>query len=214
MSSNSRNQIILDTLIERICFLHYKPGQRLSETALANEFNVSRTPIRWALAQLTFLNLLEVKLGSGSYVSQLNPQEISALYELRIALYDLILPLGTKPFTPAFIENLKQLHKNLSKIKHYTKESTSRYFTKDYLHFLSIIANKPLRHICYQLYIQSVRFWIALLPEEEIKNEIQGLIRATDDLIDAAESDDIASFILIKKTNLSLNYAKLKHWVT
>ncbi len=212
-SNNKRNQTILEILIERICFLHYQPGERLSEVSLAQEFDVSRTPIRWALSQLSFLNLVETKLGSGNYVTELDLKEISALYDLRLALMDQVIPLGTHAFTPAFIEELEDIYRAIEQETMCNKEITSRYFIRDYKHSLQLIANKPLRTISYQLYIQSVRFWIFLLPENEVGKEMQGLKDTIIALLDAARADDPFSYFLIRKTALSVNYNKLKRWV-
>ena len=53
-----RSEQLREAIEERIATGRYQPGMRLDETELANEFEVSRTPIREALMQLAFLQIL------------------------------------------------------------------------------------------------------------------------------------------------------------
>jgi DNA-binding GntR family transcriptional regulator len=46
----------------------FKPGDRLEELSLAEEFGVSRTPVREALRQLQEAGLIEIKLRRGAAV--------------------------------------------------------------------------------------------------------------------------------------------------
>ena len=50
-----RFQALYRELRDRISLLQYPPGTALRESALADEFGVSRTPIRRALHQLEFI---------------------------------------------------------------------------------------------------------------------------------------------------------------
>jgi DNA-binding GntR family transcriptional regulator len=48
------NREIYRTIKDRILFLEYKPGQILNENTLAEEFGVSRTPLREVLSRLVW----------------------------------------------------------------------------------------------------------------------------------------------------------------
>lgn len=61
------------------------PGTALVEGNLAAEFGVSRSPVREALAQLTYEGLLE-RHGRVMRVRVLNAEDVLELYEVRIAL--------------------------------------------------------------------------------------------------------------------------------
>src|SRR3546814_2838391 len=50
---------IYHALRDRICLLEYPPGLRLSEEEIAQEFDVSRTPVRRVLARLESEGLVE-----------------------------------------------------------------------------------------------------------------------------------------------------------
>ena len=53
---------------ERIATGVYGPGERLDETALAEQFGVSRTPVREALQQLAAGGMVELDTGNGRYL--------------------------------------------------------------------------------------------------------------------------------------------------
>lgn len=57
------------------------PGDKLDEQALAERYEVSRTPVREALRQLAFSGLVELRPNRGAVVRQLEVDEAAALFE-------------------------------------------------------------------------------------------------------------------------------------
>lgn len=78
-------------LRQRIVRGELAPGARITEEALAEEFDVSRGPIRDALTQLSFEKLVEVQRPRGVYIVGLSPDDVEQLYSLRGALEQLAL---------------------------------------------------------------------------------------------------------------------------
>lgn len=78
-------------LRQRIVRGELAPGTRITEEALAEEFDVSRGPIRDALTQLSFENLVEVQRPRGVYITGLTKDDVDQLYSLRGALEQLAL---------------------------------------------------------------------------------------------------------------------------
>lgn len=64
----------------------YPPGLRLVEQRLAEEFAVSRTPVREALRRLEAEGLVEVERNRGAQVRRLTAPEIADLYDARSRL--------------------------------------------------------------------------------------------------------------------------------
>ena len=60
-----------------------EPGAPLSELALAEEFGVSRTPVREALKQLQTEGLVEIRPRVGTFVSTPSRREITELFEMK-----------------------------------------------------------------------------------------------------------------------------------
>lgn len=78
-------------LRQRIVRGELAAGSRITEEALAEEFSVSRGPIRDALTQLSFEKLVEVQRPRGVYILGLAPDDVDELYSLRGALEQLAL---------------------------------------------------------------------------------------------------------------------------
>jgi DNA-binding GntR family transcriptional regulator len=62
------------------------PGQMISETSLAKQFGVSRTPVREALIQLSTIGFVEVLPQRGTYVTKFNMNKILEARFIREAI--------------------------------------------------------------------------------------------------------------------------------
>lgn len=71
---------------EGILALRYQPGQKLSETRLAADLQVGRSPVRSALARLERDGWVRVLPQSGTVVRKFSPEEVAAMSELRLLL--------------------------------------------------------------------------------------------------------------------------------
>lgn len=71
---------------DAIISMELLPGQMISETALAQQFGVSRTPVREALIQLTGIGFVEVLPQRGTYVSKFSMDKILEARFIREAL--------------------------------------------------------------------------------------------------------------------------------
>lgn len=70
----------------RIIDLTYQPAERLSETKLAEEFGLGRSPIRTALSRLESEGWIEISPQSGTFVCSPSEREIKELTVLRALL--------------------------------------------------------------------------------------------------------------------------------
>lgn len=73
-------------LREAIVSGKYKPGQRLNESQLARELNISRIPIREALMQLHEHGLVMNHERRGMFVTELEDDEVQQINGLRVVL--------------------------------------------------------------------------------------------------------------------------------
>lgn len=74
---------IKDHIQQQIADGVYRPGDRIIETQLARELNVSQSPVREALLELSISGLLEEIPYSGTYVRRLSPEDILDIYDSR-----------------------------------------------------------------------------------------------------------------------------------
>ncbi len=73
-----------------------KPGDRIVETRLAEEMNISRFPIREALRYLEKEGLVCSSSFKGTYVSEFGKRDLLELYQLRSAIEELAVRLVIK----------------------------------------------------------------------------------------------------------------------
>ncbi|WP_427130986.1 GntR family transcriptional regulator [Pseudarthrobacter sp. S9] len=101
---------VRDTIRARIFEGHYAPGARLVERDLADEFDVSRLPVREALRMLRQEGLVSDKANSrGMVVSSLSPEEVADLFDVRMALEVLACELAAMRATPSDLKQLADL---------------------------------------------------------------------------------------------------------
>jgi DNA-binding GntR family transcriptional regulator len=74
---------VIDDMRRRIIKGDIEPGAPLSELALAEEFGVSRTPVREALKQLQTEGLVEIRPRVGTFVTTPSRREITELFEMK-----------------------------------------------------------------------------------------------------------------------------------
>ncbi len=86
VSRASLTDLVAEAIFARLAAGDLKPGDRLAEVALAQELEVSRTPVREALQRLTTLGLLSRDTYRGSRVAQLSLAQLCQVYEVRESL--------------------------------------------------------------------------------------------------------------------------------
>ncbi len=85
------------------------PDQHLRETDLASQFEVSRSPVRDALAQLDHEGLVRLRRHRGAIVVGLSVQDIDELHSLRVSLERLAIRLAVVRADAVGVAGLRQL---------------------------------------------------------------------------------------------------------
>ncbi len=95
-------------ILEAIDVGMYKPGDRLVESDLAEQFGVSRTPIREALQRLETQRLL-ARDGRSLIVASLDHNQLAELYVVRSELEGLAARLAARHATPEEMRVLRTM---------------------------------------------------------------------------------------------------------
>ncbi|MFK7858224.1 MAG: GntR family transcriptional regulator [Granulosicoccus sp.] len=124
MSSNSENQAAhcYQQLIAGMQQAEILPGDYLREQTLAQEFGVSRTPVREALRKLETEGLVQSEPRLGMRVRTLDYQEVIELYEVREVHERAVARLAATKATTMELDELKALQADLEKAKHNPKK--------------------------------------------------------------------------------------------
>jgi len=105
----SATSFICAAIRSRIIHGDYEPGQRLVEDNLAQEYGVSRIPVREALRVLESEGFIRVKPYSGTFVGELSAGEANDLLEVRRALEPMAAAKAAANATPEQLAELQQI---------------------------------------------------------------------------------------------------------
>jgi DNA-binding GntR family transcriptional regulator len=105
---------VAENLRHRILDGDFKAGLPLRQDALANEFGVSRIPIREALMQLEAEGLVKIHPHRGAIVSELSTGEVQELFELRSLLEPRLLEASARHLTRDDYETINQILREYS----------------------------------------------------------------------------------------------------
>ncbi|MBM4331036.1 MAG: GntR family transcriptional regulator [Deltaproteobacteria bacterium] len=175
---------IFGVLRDRIVYMEYPPGKLLLEKELCEEFKVSRTPLREAITKLEEMKLVTVIPRYGTYVSEVDINEIRCAFEVKIKLEGLAGEVAAKRITADKLEELKTL---ISKSDALLKETGGhRSFIEVDTRFHEIIyqaaQNPILQEILENLHSRCARLWISALidtiPITSILQQLQEIYNA------------------------------------
>src|SRR5690606_35406057 len=91
---------------------------RIRQEELAQQFEVSRIPVREALRQLESDGLVTLRANSGAWVAELNVQEFIEIYKIRERLEPLALRESVPHLTDEQILRLDALRESMSNATH------------------------------------------------------------------------------------------------
>lgn len=160
-------------LRRRIIHLELQAGARLREHELAQEFGISRTPIRRILDRLAHQGLVTVKPGSGASVSTVDLQELREVWALRLKIAELVADFVRLPAEPSVLERLEQFLVRLEAVT--TRREVAHLYDEYHRAMLEVMSNGPLRAIYDQLYTQTFRVWAQMLPSLPLEDEIDAI---------------------------------------
>lgn len=103
------NTDIYNTLRNRIIYLDYEPGLILKEQPLAQEFGVSRTPLRTVLFRLEWEHLVKILPRTGILVTELELGSITHVFQARLELESVIGTMAAERMAPEQIRQLIRL---------------------------------------------------------------------------------------------------------
>lgn len=105
-----RSDRIAELLEEQILTGRFTPGTRLDEARLADEHNVSRTPIREAFHRLALSGLVEQQPRRGVFVRASSPVEIMEMFEVMAELEAACGRLAARRATEQAIAELRRVN--------------------------------------------------------------------------------------------------------
>ena len=170
------NQEIYTAIRERILFLEYRPGDILNEKILADEFGVSRTPLREVLNRLEFEELVRVLPRTGTMITEVEFQKIMHVFQVRLGIEALTGRLAAENITGEQLQRLHEVGLRCSDLldRREKRELVAMDFNiRNILH--EAVANPVLTRISEQLYALTFRLWYLILERGEWAEEVKAL---------------------------------------
>jgi DNA-binding GntR family transcriptional regulator len=106
-------QEVAEQLRQRIFRRELEPGSWIDELKIAEEFGISRTPLREALKVLAAEGLVTMKVRRGAYVTEVSDQDLADVYHLLALLESDAAAVVAERATPAQLRELESIHKDL-----------------------------------------------------------------------------------------------------
>jgi len=106
-------QEVAELLRQRIFKRELEPGSWIDEMKLAEEYGISRTPLREALKVLAAEGLVTMKVRRGAYVTEVSETDLADVYHLLSLLESDAAGVVAQRATDAQLKELQTLHKEL-----------------------------------------------------------------------------------------------------
>ena len=106
-------QEVAELLRERIFSNTLPPGSWIDEMALAEEYGISRTPLREAIKVLATEGLVTMKVRRGAYVTEVNAKDQADVYHLLSLLESDAAGVVAQRAAPAQLADLQAIHADL-----------------------------------------------------------------------------------------------------
>jgi DNA-binding GntR family transcriptional regulator len=106
---------VAELLRQRIFRRELEPGSWIDEVKLAQEYGISRTPLREALKVLAAEGLVTMKVRRGAYVTEVSEQDLAEVYHLLALLESDAAGVVATRATDAELDELQALHDQLER---------------------------------------------------------------------------------------------------
>ena len=115
LSPKALYEKVAELLRQRIFDRELPPGSWIDELKLAEEYGISRTPLREALKVLATEGLVTMKVRRGAYVTEVSDTDLADVYHLLALLESDATEVVATKATESQLKELQNLHQELEK---------------------------------------------------------------------------------------------------
>ena len=177
-------------LLAHILTGHIKPGQRISLPGIARELQLSVTPIREALTQLSETGIVVYIPNRGFFLTELSAREAKEVYQLMAVMEG--YAVRHSEFNSKQIEELKRINRSFIKAKSALKmlDYDRRFHQKLIETFPNQAAHKILENLRVKISLYDYAFW-----NEEQKMTSITMHEKIIKLLEAQQIDEAVQYI-------------------
>ena len=128
LSPRALYEEVAELLRQRIFSRELKPGSWIDELKIAEDYGISRTPLREALKVLAAEGLVTMKVRRGAYVTEVNEKDLTDVYHLLSLLESDAAGVVAARATKQQLQELQALHNELETAAQPGKPDRERFF--------------------------------------------------------------------------------------
>jgi len=128
LSPRALYEEVAELLRQRIFRRELEPGSWIDELKIAEDYGISRTPMREALKVLAAEGLVTMKVRRGAYVTEVNEKDLTNVYHLLSLLESDAAGVVAVRATDAQLRELQTLHDELETAACPGKQDRERFF--------------------------------------------------------------------------------------
>ena len=148
LTRSSAREQIKQILLDRILNGFYKPGERLIELQIANEFKTSQAPVREAFRSLEALRVVETETYKGTRVRAISPQELEDSSQVRAVLEE----LGGQLAAPHLKNNVARLEEQSQIFLRAAQEKDQPKYSQHDIEFHRIIMEESQNNLLLSIW--------------------------------------------------------------
>lgn len=193
-ASVDRKALLNESLRRRIISMELAPGATVDEVSLAEEFGLSRPPVREMMRELAAEGFLELEPNRPARVAAMSYQTLRGFFLASPLIYVATTQLAAANATPAEIESLKAVQLQFRQAIA-DCDVASRVFHNDRFHLeIGMMAhNAYLMPSLRRLLIDHARLGMTFYqdpPTPDMQQTLQAAVEQHDEIIEALERRD------------------------
>lgn len=187
----------------------WESGERVDDSQLAEELNVSRNSVREAMARLASLRALEKRQWAGYFIPVITREEARHTIDIRLNLEILALTLFMEQVSPEVIESIEaSVHQSEADLK---KGDLKTFINSDYL--IHEIIHKHTGNPWIPHFMNQTRYSIDRLRHLDKKRDFETIARISIaehwKMIEAIKEQDVEKAIESMKVQIQHHWERL-----
>ena len=189
-------------LISDIVTLRFRPGQALSENELAQEYGVSRTPVREAVQRLRHAGLVDVRPQSGTFVSKVDLSRFREAQFVREALETACIEAALASADPVPARDIAAMRREISAQRQCAADGdTVGFVTHDEAMHRIVCSLSGHERVWDTIAVSKVHLDRIRHMSLVTQNVMRGLTRQHRAIVDAIAERDVAAAVHVARTH-------------
>src|SRR3989339_64199 len=202
---------IYQTVRDRILHLEYRPGQILNEKVLAEEFGISRSPVKDVFNRLEWEQLVRVIPRTGSMVTEIEFSRIMNVFQVRFEVEDFEAGLAESQFSSRHLTQMKDLDDTCKRLLDKEDPKALARMDASLRQIIHDAAGNPvLAYVSERLYSQNFRLWYSVMAKSDWREEVMAVKKEYEKILAYFSSNPSNAFGSIRRTQLMDHFERLR----